>query len=349
MHPHHYAVVVGIDFYPGVKNLAFARKDATAFCNWLTDPSGGEVPAENVRRIILSQGPFGDVADAVPTRELVDRALKDVHTIARQKLKADPTLWNDSRLYVYFSGHGISPGPDETAVLMANASDQDLGYNIACSAYMHYYQDTQDFHELVFLADCCRSQRSDAPVSGPPFNKLTQNYGPVVRVMGFATQYRDVAYEPTRVDNPDEARGYYTMALLEALKDGVPDDHGEGVTATTLQNYVRKRVTELTQGKPYAQVPEMLADPGAVVRFRPAAPRKMRQVAITFPSGTPMVTLFGGLGLTQRGQWDPAGGPWTVPLEDGLYEVRVAGARDGKGFVNNGLFSVVGEDKNVSL
>jgi uncharacterized caspase-like protein len=349
MHENHYAVVVGIDFYPGVKNLAFARKDATAFCKWLTDPDGGELPPANVRQIILSQGPFGTVDEAVPTRELVDRALKDVHTDVRKKLKANPTVWPETRLYMYFSGHGVSPGPDETAVLMANASDQDLGYNIACSAYMRYYQETQDFHELVFFADCCRSQRSDAPVSGPPFNKLVQSYGSVVKVMGFATQYRDLAYEPTLVDNPDEARGYYTMALLEALTNGVPDAGGEGVTATTLQNYVRKRVSELTKGKPYAQVPEMQADPGAVIQFRKPAPQKKRQVTITFPAGTPAVTLFGGVGLNELGQWDPASGPWGIPLEDGLYAVRHTGSTDGNGFANSGLFAVFGGDVNVSL
>jgi hypothetical protein len=45
---HHYAVVVGINRYPGLSDLRGARADAGAFADWLERPDGGAVPPANV-------------------------------------------------------------------------------------------------------------------------------------------------------------------------------------------------------------------------------------------------------------------------------------------------------------
>ena len=190
----HFAVVVGIDLYPGIRNLNSARGDAQAFGNWLIDPGGGALPGGNVQ-LILEQGPFDTPENARPTRDAVNRAFKTIHGMARPIFKADPTKWLKSRLYVYFSGHGLAPEPSEVAVLMADATDGELGNNIPCALYLKYYEKSQDFHEVVMFSDCCRSEKVDAPLLGPPFTPDKKNYGVVVSALGFATQYKSVAYE----------------------------------------------------------------------------------------------------------------------------------------------------------
>jgi hypothetical protein len=40
----HFAVVVGINRYPGIKDLKYARDDAERFRDWLVDLEGGGVP-----------------------------------------------------------------------------------------------------------------------------------------------------------------------------------------------------------------------------------------------------------------------------------------------------------------
>jgi KaiC/GvpD/RAD55 family RecA-like ATPase len=64
----HFAVVVGIDLYPGIRNLNSARGDAQAFSDWLKDAAGGALPGANVQ-LILEQGPFDTAESAKPTRD----------------------------------------------------------------------------------------------------------------------------------------------------------------------------------------------------------------------------------------------------------------------------------------
>jgi hypothetical protein len=52
MNDHHYAVVVGINRYPGLSDLTGARADAEAFAQWLEDGDGGALPAANIRRVM---------------------------------------------------------------------------------------------------------------------------------------------------------------------------------------------------------------------------------------------------------------------------------------------------------
>ena len=352
----HFAVVVGIDFYPGIRNLSSARNDARAFCAWLADPGGGELPppppgqppqnSPNIE-LILEPGPFAAAADARPTRDIVSKAFKKIHTRMRQVYQANPLDWERSRLYVYFSGHGVTPSPQEVAVLMADATEDDLGYNIACGLYLNYYLASQDFHELVFLTDCCRSFKGTAPLSPPPFSIVNNHRGAVASAMGYATQYQDVAYEPSM--NGDDGRGYYTKALLEGLGGAAvdPDVPGE-INSTSLQNYVRKRVTEMTKDKAVPQIPEMAA-PGAKVVFRTGAQRPRRQITIHFPAGFARRVMLSDGKLAKVGEWDPAQGDWVQPLDDGNYEVRPLDAADGHEFAKDGLFKVVGEDRRVDL
>src|ERR1700756_2632494 len=191
----HFGVVVGIDLYPGkgMRNLNSARIDARDFADWLQDPNGGHLPQENVK-LILEQGPFDDPDKAQPTRDAVNRAFRYVHNKAREIFQKVPAKWNASRLYVYFSGHGLAPEPSEVAVLMANATDEEP-HNIACGLYLTYYEECQDFREIVIFTDCCRSGKKEAPTMGPPFIPNRKNYGSVISALCYATRYKGVAYE----------------------------------------------------------------------------------------------------------------------------------------------------------
>jgi len=344
----HFAVVVGIDIYPGIRNLNFARGDAEAFAKWLKDPNGGALPTNNVE-LILEQGPFAKPDDAKPTREAVNRALRKVHTAARTAFTADPTRWLNSRLYVYFSGHGLAPEPSEVAVLMADASDEVLRNNIPCGLYLKYYEKSQDFHEIVMFSDCCRTEKGDAPVTGPPFTPDNKNFGNVVSVLGFAAQYKNVAYEPAERD--DSARGFYTQALLEGLAGAAVDSNSANgeINSTSLQNYLRARVQRLTQGKRNPQTPSMYADPAAKIVFRQGAAVPSHTVTLHFPAPFHgKVVLLDG-GLTQIDAYTVNGQPWQKALPDGLYEVKPDPPAAGIVFAKDGTFKVLGEDANVQL
>jgi len=348
MNDFHFAVVVGIDFYPGIRNLNFARGDAQSFANWLRDPVGGAVPKDNVE-LILEQGPFEKPDDAKPTRDAVNRALRKLHSVARVSFKEDPTRWVNSRLYLYFSGHGLAPEPSEVAVLMADATDDILGNNIPCALYLKYYEKSQDFREIVIFSDCCRTEKGDAPIFGPPFTPDDKNFGSVISALGFAAQYKNVAYEPAEPD--DAARGFYTRALLEGLAGAAVDPSsatGE-INSTSLQNYLRARVQQLTQGKRNPQTPGMYADPAAPIVFRQGAAPPKYNVQLLFPAPFHgRVVLLDG----KFGQIDTHivnGQPWQKTLPNGLYEVRPDPPAPGVVFASQGTFRVLGGDVDVQL
>jgi hypothetical protein len=344
----HFAVVVGIDLYPGIRNLNSAKGDAQAFSDWLKDDAGGALPHGNVQ-LILEQGPFDTVESAKPTRDAVNRAFKNVHGAARSIFKADPTKWPQSRLYVYFSGHGLAPEPSEVAVLMADATDGELGNNIPCALYLKYYEKSQDFHEVVIFSDCCRTEKADAPLLGPPFTPDKKNYGVVISALGFATQYKSVAYEPAGSD--EAGRGYYTRALLDGLRGGAVDPESESgeINSTSLQNYLRARVQALTRDKRSPQTPAMHTDPAAKIIFREGVKRPIYQVTLAFPPNfRGRVALLDGKS-NQIDVHDVNGQPWQKGLTDGLYEVRPDPPDPKVLFAGDGLFRVLGENRNVNL
>ncbi|NTV96679.1 MAG: hypothetical protein HGA75_14920, partial [Thiobacillus sp.] len=51
MNDQDYAIVVGINYYPGLGSLQGAEYDAGQFAAWLEDPAGGGLPPANVRRV----------------------------------------------------------------------------------------------------------------------------------------------------------------------------------------------------------------------------------------------------------------------------------------------------------
>ena len=100
-----FAIVIGISRYSHdgyFRDLRGSEADADAVFNWLTDPSGGALPANNV--IVLHS----------PTRSEAEHAFDQMF----DRFINDP----GRRLYIYGSGHGFSDGPDGAALLMADAS-----------------------------------------------------------------------------------------------------------------------------------------------------------------------------------------------------------------------------------
>jgi hypothetical protein len=353
----HYAVVVGINRYPGVRDLKYARRDAHGFKKWLLAQDGGRLPARNVHSIVArprDERGFRNARQAWPTARWVNDALEDINIAVRKHVGEDPRRFERTRLYLYASGHGIAPANGSGAVLMADADlgRDALGYNIELSLYQRWYVECGFFREIVIFADCCRDRAFTTPGMGPPWAVCQNPYGPTRFALGFATTFATSAFEPRDVANLDEARGYYTNALQDGLGGGAADSAGQ-VDSTNLATYVRLSVQTLTAEKRFGQRPTMLADPGDPVLFRPpggpALSRPQRKVTITFPNGyTGRVSLLRGqeeTGMT----WAAGRGPWQLQLEEALYAVVPRRRADTAAFKDGGLFQVLAKDSGVQL
>jgi len=354
----HFAVCIGIDRYPGLpgRDLGSARRDAIAFRDWLIDADGGDLPAENVALVTVEPDDvFPSVGDARPKQGEVNRALHQFNERLSQHLAVNPEDFPRTRVYIYAAGHGIGPPTGEGAVLMADV-EQGLWNSIELSLYASWYLHCGLVHEVVIFADCCREIIRGIPLPAqPPFDVCDRPsfQEGTVRFIGYASRLGDVAWEPIDPAERDQARGYFTAAILDGLRGAAADRETGEVTSASLSAYVQAAVEAATAGiGPYPQAGEMTGNLAVDVVFRSAGALRppQREVRITLPAGfSGPVSIRSGPGPADvRARNAAAQGEWRLDLPDGFYQV-VTDEAGAPAFAGNGLFAVTGSDVDVPL
>jgi hypothetical protein len=306
-----YAIVVGINAYPQLRVLRAAVADATRFAEWLQLPDGGGLPSKNVKLIVSAETLPTEPYDAKPIQEDIDKALRDFGVEKNQRI--------GRRLYFYFAGHGIGPSFNNVGMLMAHAAMVRLNYNIGLQNYRDFFHEHVLFDELVFVLDCCRDPARTVTTTAPAFTPDNGPSGDVEDLVVLGAAYGEKAFEPTQTDTR-EPRGLLTKALLEGLKQQQAADPYGNITASSLRDYVRRRVPKLAKDARLAQMPEVLPPLNEIMfhTVPPAAVEEVR-VRIVAPPG-----LAGDLvlrdSLAQEMDRRPAAAatkrqpPWEVPL-----------------------------------
>ncbi len=346
---HHYAVVIGINRYPGLSDLAGPRADAEAFYEWLVDEHGGRVPEANVHCVLAKpteEAGFRDAWDARPTSFDVESKLGQINQTFTAAMNADQTIWEHSRLYVYASGHGVAPSGGAGALLCATAYPKENFWDmIEFSAVHAWYRSAGLFKEVLLLADCCRDPRPLAPSLGLRLGSPRRSYGNSELLMAFATSYAEAAFE-----EPDRFRGYFTAALVDGLRGGAADPVTGEIRADRLSMYIYDHVHEMTAGQAYEQTPDFpITNPRDPMVVRPGLgrlPQPRREMTIRFPAG------YAGKVRLQRDRedvatWDPTQGPWTVDLPEADY--TIGPVNGGKAFENGGAFRVIARKAELAL
>ena len=105
-----FALVVGIDSYPGLGALKGAEADASDFWTWVTDPAGGNVNPQFACRIVSSQftPPPASADLAKPVKAQIEEFFTMVSNEASKNNQAGLGIAAGRRLYLFFSGHGFS-------------------------------------------------------------------------------------------------------------------------------------------------------------------------------------------------------------------------------------------------
>jgi hypothetical protein len=123
-----WAIVVGVQIYPGLTSLGGPKNDAEAFCEWLVDPGGGGLKPNRAKLIVTPPDKAHmSEEDAEPTEVKVRKAAEAIQKQAIKNLLKKGTKTVGRRLYLYFAGHGFSPRIDQTVLLMADATRQHVG------------------------------------------------------------------------------------------------------------------------------------------------------------------------------------------------------------------------------
>jgi len=350
----HFAVVVGINRYPGMENqLSSARRDAEEFHSWLTSPDEGGVRSEHAKLITASpeeEKEFTDQWEAHPLRQQVIATLGKFHAKVQDLGDAS---WRKTRLYLYLAGHGVVPPAGLGALLFADASPPAYWSEVLdLKQYAELYGKFTPFYELVLLADCCRQVLGGMPaVSEPPFgDRQVDRPRDVTRcVLGFAAGHGYTAGAPSAGESDDgkRGRGFFTRALLQGLRgeEGVLHDPVTGViTSDHLDDYIRKCVPKLAQAYDHQQQAYIERVRGGAIELARVTPKKFK-VELRLPAGwTGQLRIV--ISSTRQGQMEifstaQARGNLIVLLSNGIYKAYML--PEGRHF----LFEVEGEDRVV--
>jgi hypothetical protein len=334
-----WAIVVGIDVYPGYVNLNLAggSNDATEMYNWLISPAptGGGVPRDQARLIRSTDfpGPFRGPLEGRPACFELERELLMLDDRAKRNNDSGQSGFRvGRRLYLYFSGHGCAPDSSESALLTADSSPDLTGLHIPGRLWAHLFFARGYFDEIVLLMDCCRESYPAVHVRKPPLNEGVARGSTVPdgrRFYGFATKWSLLTKE---LKIQGAAHGVYTFALLEGLRGRAADPRTGVITAASLGIWLDKNIKafvppEVANG-PDFPLPEWgprLVEAEQIVLARMPPLAKSTPISIPPAWVGQGVRLWGGFPLEVFHSVLAAPAVWTVLLPAGLYQLEGPG------------------------
>lgn len=273
----HYALLLAINTYPGLSNLAGPENDALALRDWLLDPAGGAVDPAHLALIKSSDFPSTqDPYDANPG----DTQLKKV---LNQWLKQDGK-WRDrvgQRLYLFFAGHGFTAGTLTDPALFTAQAQLDDRTHIAGLRYAQKIANAGFFDEVVLLMDCCQDVLKASAVMEPSWSPPDRMASDKVKMLvAFGAPRGRKAFEQSpQAPAPGVAaplvHGYFSSVFLDALRSAPVDDDGyvtaRAVEATFSDLWAKRYLDQTDYEPPFTAPRDMRLYQRAAVTIPPAA------------------------------------------------------------------------------
>jgi len=224
------------------------------------------------------------------------------------------------RAYIYYSGHGIAPNPDDAQIVSANATPKVL-LGASGRAILNYLEKGGYFREIVLIMDCCRDTTSsdaislDLPIFNDPLALGTKRF--IAFATSFPLKSKEYAIPPG-----NQVRGLFTAALLEGLKGKAAPDIAGKITGKSLNDYVQNRLPDLLKdcGVDFTQPPRF--EPAdSDMDFGTAPPPTQSLLISTRPDqvGNSIRILIGQNQVFAQTTAGPS--LWSVPAPPGVYIV----------------------------
>ena len=258
-----YAILVGIGKYGDdstFPELSGPSNDLALMRTWLLSANGGALPTDHIITIKspASIDAFEDPDEVPPATEAFKRAFKKLITD-----KNGNPLKRQSRLYLYFAGHGFCERDSQTpqgALYAANAT-RLFPENIFGTYYAHSVKNKALFEEVVLIMDCCRDTPVNHSPDVPSIHKSGSSNATDVKLTCFyAAPKGGKAQEREIPERGNKVHGLLTHALIKSLEQMPPDQAG-GVTSYQLGQHIRGIWAELCGDIP-AEKPEVVPPAG---------------------------------------------------------------------------------------
>ncbi len=210
-----WAIVIGIDRYwePGAW-LRGGVRDALAVREWLLDPKGGDVPAENLV-VLLSPTPDSVVPPGLQAAAAdYDGIVTSIDSLIKR------SNGKGERLFFHFSGHGLVDRiafTDVQALVPTDFTDLLTTRALKLQDILDVFEATQ-FAEQYFFIDACRNipWQQEFRIGEYPRPAVRDPNAPAVQQFAFyATSPRLTAAE---IGGVSDERGAFTAVLLDGLQ-----------------------------------------------------------------------------------------------------------------------------------
>lgn len=267
----HYALLVAINRYPGLSDLAGPENDAEAFARWLKQTGG--LDDDHVKVVKSSDfAPVSDPYDANPTDSHIKKALNGW-------LKDGQGQWRDrvgERLYLFFAGHGFTAGSLTDPALFTAQAQLDDRTHIAAYRYAAKIANAGFFDEIVLVMDCCQDVLKAAAVTEPSWSPPDRAASGRVKTMvalgaprGHKAFEDKPAAPPAGAPPAPPVHGYFSQVFLEALKTAPADAQGD-VTARAVEDRF-DQIWQATYLQKTGYAPPFTAPKGLVLYHKAAA------------------------------------------------------------------------------
>jgi hypothetical protein len=239
-----YSIVVGISRYRSPQDyppLDGPLNDVDHICEWLSDPNGGNVKPANIYPLTTPArliSPAGDVNPGelawTPDQAAFIRAYQDI------TIEAGQYVHRNSRLYLYFSGHGFSQSADTTAraALFAANAYGPARPNIPGTVYAEAAKRVALFKEIVLIMDCCRDVQRNSPYAAYELDQTESGNAEKVKLFAMYASGKNGKAQEREFKSQEKVFGLLTHGLVKALDEAPTNVLGQ-VSSTTLNNYLK--------------------------------------------------------------------------------------------------------------
>lgn len=243
-----YAIVVGVNRYRHkfLSELKGAVGDTIDFLEWLISQHGGNVPHNNIYWFCTPEPKAEDLPaelqsiDVQPARR---DGILDVMGEFIELAEANDYEPIGRRLYLYFSGHGVSKSLRDRCFLSSDHSMSNDRYLVGPKV-ADVFVETAIFHEVLLFMDCC--QVYDEALKDIPLDLRYKVDAKATHDVEWLHTFAGRFGETTREKEMENGkfRGILSRSILDGLQGGAATDE-KLITASGLKKFIERRFVQL--------------------------------------------------------------------------------------------------------
>lgn len=245
--PNDFALVIGIEKYRSISDAQFAERDADTFHQYARTVLG--VPKDNVILLLNEHASQADLSKYL--EEWLPR-----------------NVGPDSRVYVYYSGHGTPDVTGKNSYIVP--WDGDPSY-LKSRAYplskLYKSLDSLRAKEVVVLLDACFSGTGPRSLVAKGLRPLVVVTQTPVPHGGRLTVLTASSADEAAGTMEGQGHGMFTYFLLKGLKDSPFSKKGEAVKLEDLYRYLREQVPAAARRQNREQTPQMFTSNAAMTLY----------------------------------------------------------------------------------